>query len=1041
MEAVMAAVEQDMATATARLNLIQVDTPGYGLLLKLPIYHNGQPLQNPQQRRAALQGLAVIVLAVKPMIEGVLSQYLHPAGLHLEFEDLDAPVNNRLLYQHRSRSANEEALASELQKVIPIAFADRRWQMTATAANGELYPSWSFSSFLLPMTIMLGTLSLALFIRRSSTRELERLHLQKTHELAMESMDQGLMLVDAEGFIATCNTHALEIHGFSQEVLAAHPQHDDLLRYWYSEILHMPDACEEAIAQAHLRESYTLEMPLPDGRIIEISSSPIPGGGFVRTYTDITLRKEAANQLFVAKQLAEESTRAKSDFLANMSHEIRTPMNAIIGMSHLALQTGLDNKQRNYVSKVNRSAESLLGIINDILDFSKIEAGKLDIEATRFRLEDVLENLGSLVGLKAEEKNLEFLFDIPDTLPTALIGDPLRLGQILINMGNNAIKFTEAGEVVVAVREVATEGEKIKLQFSVSDTGIGMTQESQDKLFQSFSQADNSTSRKYGGTGLGLAISKSLCQMMDGEIWVDSQPGQGSTFSFAVWLEREAGAVSRRQVPDPLLSGLRVLLVDDNATAREILGKLLISSGFEVDSAASGEQALALFEQQPAERPYAVVLMDWRMEGMDGVEATRLIKAQQFSAEAPKVIMVTAHGRGEVITATKGISIDGLLTKPVTASSLLDAIMQALGRGPVEQELGSRRVDLAVKAKAKLRGAHVLLVEDNEVNQELAVELLTSSGISVEVASDGQEALDLLAEREYDGVLMDCQMPIMDGFTATREIRRQGKFSSLPVLAMTANAMAGDREMCLDAGMNDHITKPINVDSMFGTMARWITPRNPAPPESEQLQQRQPSAVIPEIPGIDLRAGLAITQGNTDLYRKLLFKFRDTYGDFATEFARAIDDEDETAPERCAHTLKGVAANIGANQLAEAVSLLETACRAGQPGPQIEQQLDVVCNALEALMEGLQALEAFRPEGDERAAPVEFDSALVKELLGRLCGLLEDCDTDAIEVLEELQPLLVSAPEAGEFKLLQRRIDAFEFDDALTLVQQWLERY
>jgi polar amino acid transport system substrate-binding protein len=480
-------------------------------------------------------------------------------------------------------------------------------------------------------------------------------------------------------------------------------------------------------------------------------------------------------------------------------------------------------------------------------------------------------------------------------------------------------------------------------------------------------------------------------------------------------------------------------LVDDHATAREILGKLLASFGFEVDSAASGKEALFMLEEAVASKPYTLVLMDWWMEGMDGVEATRRIKSHQRLPQPPKVIMVTAHGRGDALTATKDVAIDGLLTKPVTASSLLDAIMLAMGREQAEDVLPSRRSDADRIAQEKLRGAHVLLVEDNEINQELALELLTSIGISVEVANNGQEALDLLAQRDYDGVLMDCQMPVMDGFTATREIRRQEKFADLPVLAMTANAMAGDREMCLAAGMNDHITKPINVNSMFNTMARWITPARPAPERAGHADKEQLSTALPEIPGLDIRCGLATTQGNADLYRRLLLRFESAYRDFAADFAAACQDEDESSPTRSAHTLKGVAASIGAVQVAEAAGLLEKACMAGPPLPDIQQHVNAVCGALEPVIEGLASLAATNPPQDGGTSPADFDPALLKGLLQRLSGLLADCDVDAAELVQELRATLEPSPYAGEFPRLEKLVDDYEFEDALTLVQQWLD--
>jgi signal transduction histidine kinase/DNA-binding response OmpR family regulator/HPt (histidine-containing phosphotransfer) domain-containing protein len=874
-------------------------------------------------------------------------------------------------------------------------------------------------------------------VSRSAANELKKQ--KEIADLALENMDQGILLVDANWQVAAYNQKAMQMFGVTEEQVAAHPDYDDLTRFITVDRLNQPEALQQRLAEAHSQKISKSERTTPDGRVIEQRHNPIPGGGFVRTFTDITAGKLAARELSAAKQVAEESARAKSDFLANMSHEIRTPMNAIIGMSHLALQSALDNKQRNYISKVHRSAEALLGIINDILDFSKIEAGKLDMEKTSFQLEDVLQNLGSLVGLKAEEKSLEFLFDIPDTLPTALVGDPLRLGQILINLGNNAIKFTEQGEVVVAIREVATEGDRVKLQFSVSDTGIGMDPGVREKLFQSFSQADTSTSRKYGGTGLGLAISKKLTELMEGEIWAESEPGKGSTFYFSAWMERQSGEAAQRHRPDAGLQGLPVLLVDDNATAREILGTMLQSFGFEVAVASSGEAALEQLEQAPTQQPYPLVLMDWRMGGMDGVEATRRIKSHQQLPLIPKVIIVTAYGREDLIGAARHVAIDGLLTKPVTASSLLDAIMDAMGRERAGTGGPSRRSEVGRQARATLHGAHVLLVEDNEVNQELALDLLTSCGISVEVAANGQEAIDLLAERDFDGVLMDCQMPVMDGYTATRHIRSQEKFSELPVLAMTANAMAGDRERCLESGMNDHITKPINVDEMFATMARWIIPSAPGRAPLPDHENRDVAVdALPDITGVDTSAGLATTQGNQQLYLRMLRKFGQSQGDFAVEFDNACQDADESAALRCAHTLKGVAANIGATGLSEAAGLLEAACKNGSPEAEVAQRVDQVCGALAVVKQGLSVLDNIESAGGEAAATMEPDPQQVKALLEVMAQLLEDSDTEAAEIVEQLGPLVASSSQRGSFTRLEKLVEDYEFEDALELVQQWL---
>ncbi|HEY4068052.1 MAG TPA: response regulator, partial [Burkholderiaceae bacterium] len=519
-----------------------------------------------------------------------------------------------------------------------------------------------------------------------------------------------------------------------------------------------------------------------------------------------------------AQQTAEAATQAKSDFLANMSHEIRTPMNAILGMSHLALRAGLAPQHHNYVLKIERSAQSLLGIINDILDFSKIEAGKIEMEQVPFELGDVLDSLANLVGLQAEERQLELLFDVPLDLPTSLVGDPSRLGQVLVNLSNNAVKFTEAGSVTVRVELAGLDTASAALRFTIIDTGVGMSEAVRARLFKPFEQADSSTSSRFGGTGLGLAISRHLVTLMGGEIGVDSVVGQGSRFHFSVRFGLQAGGVARR--PRLQAADRRALVVDDNAQARQILATMLSELGVHADQAVDGWDALrAAAQAAQAGAPYDLVLLDWKMPGMDGIECARLLLERDARSS---VLMVSALSRDDLLErlARSEVTVDAVLTKPVSHAALAAACTRALGG--LEAATPPQRAASLRERAPHLRGARVLLVEDNPINQELATELLRDAGILVSVADNGEQALAALGAEAFELVLMDCQMPVMDGYAATRKLRENPRWRELPVLAMTANAMLGDRDKAIEAGMNDHISKPINVDNLFDKLARWI---------------------------------------------------------------------------------------------------------------------------------------------------------------------------------------------------------------------------
>jgi len=718
-----------------------------------------------------------------------------------------------------------------------------------------------------------------------------------------------------------------------------------------------------------------------------------------------------------AKEAAEEATRAKSEFLANMSHEIRTPMNAIMGMAHLALKTDLTPKQYDYLKKVDISARSLLGIINDILDFSKIEAGKMDMESVDFQLEDTLDNISTLIGIKTQEKGLELLFKTDPSVPTALVGDPLRLGQILINLANNAVKFTESGEIVVTTELVKKDDAQVTLKFSVRDTGIGMTAAQAAKLFQPFMQADSSTTRKYGGTGLGLTISKRLAEMMGGEIWVESEPGRGSSFSFTAnyGLGKEHARKIFRPAQD--LRGMKVLVVDDNATSREILKEMLESFSFEVSLAATGQEGITELETASASRPFELVIMDWQMPGMDGIEASRRIKSHAGLSHIPAVILVTAYGREEIMQKAEAAGLEGFLLKPVSPSMLFDAIMQAFGREVDETSRGAHRKAQEAQVLENIQGARVLLVEDNEINQQVAREILEAAGLNVTAVNNGQEAVAAVKADFFDAVLMDVQMPVMDGYTATREIRKwegenlghraksiahsvkaenelkaqsskrlendseelsafsfqlSARAERVPIIAMTAHAMAGDEDKSLQAGMNGHVTKPIDPDQLFAALQKWIKP------SQKRIQEPQPKRIVedsravrtaPEeeelpkdLPGFNLVDGLRRLQGNKKLYRKLLFSFAADYCEVSEEIRAALDAGDFKRTHSLVHNLKGLAGNLAATELQASAVNLEKLVKGVQekhpPAQELKLKFATLENALHQALESVHCLGA-----------------------------------------------------------------------------------
>ena len=775
----------------------------------------------------------------------------------------------------------------------------------------------------------------------------------------------------------------------------------------------------------------------------------------VRLRVAMDLRRQQDRELKAAKELAEDAARAKSEFLANMSHEIRTPMNGVIAATELALGEDVSPKVEKYLTIVQNSAYSLLGIINDILDFSKIEAGKFELKPHPFRLGEVFDRVMELFFSKAADKGIELLVDYAPEIPKVLEGDPLRLQQILTNLISNAIKFTDAGGVIlvgvaptIAADDHRDEGE-VTLSFSVKDTGTGIDPEYRNLLFEPFSQADTSSTRKYEGTGLGLSICKQLVTMMGGDIGVQSEPGRGSLFSFTVKLRQPASdSIPQPAVPADI-QGATVLVVDDLADSRLLMRKMLESLTFNVETVSSGIDALSrLKANHLRSNPVELIMMDWKMPHMDGIEAARKIR-REMNLTMP-IIMMTAFGREEQRIQAEAVGIDGFLIKPIYPSTLFDAIMDGFGRGGAKDARSKRGFTTRASIYRKpLKGLHLLVAEDNPTNQQVAQAILEKAGIVVTIVGDGEAAVEAVGHHDFDAVLMDIQMPRMNGLEATRRIRELPRGESLPIVAMTAHAMKGDEEKCLEVGMNGYVSKPVNQDRLFHTLWRLLRTTNPAlgqpAPGDEatseiQTEMSAPDDGLPDgLPGLTIKDTLSSLSIDGATLVRIMAGFSEDNRQTGARLRQALADGDSDALRQLAHSIKGSSANIGAHALSQAARSLEDACREAEAADDDQAAwYPLIENLIGALDQVLQSIDTLTAHfyADVSGEPVAAES--LENLSAALADALDTADPQAIEAIwpmfkqaarqsAGIEPRLLSALEA--------RIERYDYDQALEAIR------
>ncbi len=842
-------------------------------------------------------------------------------------------------------------------------------------------------------------------------------------EAIVQSSDDAIMSKSLDGIVSSWNASAEAMFGYTAEEMVGKP----MLKLFHPEKLDEEKFVLEQIFHGRRINHFETVRICKDGTPIEVSVtlSPIFDDegkvvGASKIARDITQSKQLERELQAAKQAAEVANHSKSEFLANMSHEIRTPMNAILGLARLASETELTPKQQDYLQKIETSSQVLLGILNDILDLSKIESGRMDVERIEFDPTLMLQGISDLFVAKAEEKGLEIFLDVAPEIPQTMVGDPLRIQQILTNLVSNAIKFTPKGEIYIRM-ELKDEdgGEDMLLRVSVRDTGIGISETAMDRLFKPFSQADASTTRRFGGSGLGLVISKQLAELLGGNIAVSSRPGQGSTFSFTIRCGK--GKLYNWDLDSHQLKDIRVLVVDDQETSCIILRNILESWQFQVSTALSAELALQQFKNaEQTGKPFDLLLLDWQMAGMNGLELAYELEqkvAQGKLKHLPTIIMVTAYGKDRLLSEASGSSarLDAVLTKPVVPSSLLNTILHVYRNPGKDHRIPEKRID-SYEAARPLRNACILLVEDNELNQQVAGEFLEKAGLHVSIAKHGGDAVQWVQRKKFDAVLMDLQMPEMDGYEATRRIRRLPDCGNLPIIAMTAAAMQDDRESCLNAGMNDHVAKPINPRELIDTLLRWVKPTDDSldlPPVQESREAW--SDLADRLPGFELRDIMTMLGGSQEKLVRMLSAFRELFIDDAAVIAAKITAGELAVAQKSLHALKGAAGNLGAHELHQACAALDTQLVSGK------YDTDTLAHWLKVFDRTMTILADMqnRQSSLTSSAAAATDSEAFRQVLVELDALLVEDGFISDELLSRLKALLPDEQQTGYANLAQ----------------------